>query len=141
MAASIETIWIEEANRGLLDNVAEGVFDKPIQSRFVDVYLGNPYNWLVVAMIDGMVVGQCMAVILQTPDKGSEIFLNEIGTGDDWLRQGIAEALMQALFKRADAAGIEEIWLGTEPDNSPARALYKNHAATEEDAVIYYLDW
>ena len=136
-----DIVWITESNRDLLDNVAEGVFDKPIKAQFLDEYLANKHNWLVVSAVDGLVVGQCMAVILQTPDKGSEIFLNEIGTGDDWRRQGIAESLMQALFKRADEAGIDEIWLGTEPDNLPARGLYKKHSAKEEDAIIYYLDW
>ena len=141
MSAGHDIVWIDAGNRRYLENVAPGVFDKSIRREFVDVYLANESNWLVVALVDDLVVGQCMAVILQTPDKGSEIFLNEIGTGDDWRRQGIAESLMQALFKRADDAGIDEIWLGTEPDNVPARGLYKKHAATEEDAVIYYLDW
>lgn len=133
--------WIDPSNRALLANVAEGVFDEPIREDYLEAYLANPYNWLAVALIENLVVGQCMAVVLQTPDKGSEIFLNEIGTGDDWRRRGIARALLGSLFARADAAGIDEIWLGTEIDNLPARALYKNHAATEEAAVIYYLDW
>ncbi len=141
MPADIEIIWVDQSNRHLLDNVAAGVFDRAIAAKYLDAYLANPHNWLAVAVIGDLVVGQCMSVVLQTPDKGEEIFLAEIGTGDDWLRQGAAEALMQALFKRADEAGIEEIWLGTEPDNVPARGLYKKHAATEEDAVIYYLDW
>ena len=136
-----DIVWIDAANRGLLDNVAEGVFDKTVQPEFVDAYVENRMNWLVVAVVDGLVVGQCMAVVMQTPDKGSEIFLNEIGTGEEWRRKGIADSLMTALFQRADETGIGEIWLGTEPDNKPARGLYKKHAATEEDAVIYYLDW
>lgn len=141
MKQAHDIVWIATSNRGLLDNVAEGVFDKPIRPEFLDTYLANPLNWLAVAMVDGLVTGQCMAVMLQTPDKGTEIFLNEIGTGDEWRRRGIANSLMAALFERADAAGIDEIWLGTEPENEPARNLYRQHAAKEEDAVIYYLDW
>lgn len=141
MHAPFAICWIEPANQTLLDNIAEGVFDGPIRQDYLQAYLANRYNWLAVALIENLVVGQCMATVLQTPDKGSEIFLNEIGTGDDWRRRGIARALLRSLFARADAAGIGEIWLGTEIDNLPARALYENHAATEEAAVIYYLDW
>ncbi|QJB68386.1 GNAT family N-acetyltransferase [Parasphingorhabdus halotolerans] len=141
MVQSHAIVWIDTSNRSLLDDVAEGVFDKSIQTEFVDVYLANAMNWLAVAVVDGLIVGQCMSVVLQTPDKGTEIFLNEIGTGDVWRRKGIADSLIAALFDRADEAGIDEIWLGTEPDNLAARGLYKKHAATQEDAVIYYLDW
>jgi len=45
------------------------------------------------------------------------------------------------MFDRADDEGIEEIWLGTEPDNVPARRLYESTGANGEEAIIYYLEW
>lgn len=133
--------WISANNADLLTNVAEGVFDHAIDRDRLKAYLANQLNWMCVAMHGDMVVGMCMSVIHLHPDKPTELFLDEIGTGDDWRRQGIARSLMQMVFDRADAEGIDEIWLGTEPDNLPARGLYESTGAKAEPAVIYYLEW
>ena len=93
-----------------------------------------------VAIKDDVVVGMVMAVIHDHPDKPTELFLDEIGTGDDWRRQGIARALMEFLFARADDKGIEEIWLGTETDNEAANGLYRGFEHKRENAVIYYFE-
>lgn len=82
-----------------------------------------------------------MAVVHNHPDKPTELFLDEIGTGDDWRRNGIARFMIQAVFERADAEGIEQIWLGTEPDNEAANGLYQGFKHERENAVIYYFDW
>jgi aminoglycoside 6'-N-acetyltransferase I len=137
----LKTDWITASNSALLDRIAPGVFDHPIDAARLAIYLSGPGNWLCVARHQGLVIGMVMAVIHHHPDKPTELFLDEIGTGDDWRRQGVARVLMQELFKRADAEGIGEIWLGTEPDNMPARGLYESFGYEREDAVIYYLDW
>lgn len=141
MALGLETIWIDDSMAGVLDRVAPGTFDHAIDPVRLKKYLASPGNWMCVARQNGLVVGMLMAVIHDHPDKPTELFLDEIGTGDDWRRQGIARALVRKLFKRADAEGIEEIWLGTETDNVPARGLYESFGHEREDAVIYYLDW
>ena len=133
--------WIDGSNAHLLGKVAEGVFDHAIDPGRLGTYLAGSANWMCVALVDGLVVGMLMAVIHTHPDKETELFLDEIGTGDDWRRKGIAKALMGELFARADAEGIEEIWLGTEPDNVPARGLYESFRHEREDAVIYFFDW
>lgn len=133
--------WIGNANKNALEDVAAGVFDESIKPDRRDRYLENPANWMVLAILDGQVVGQCMCVVHDHPDKQTELFLDEIGTGDDFRRRGIAQSLMEAVFARADENGIEEIWLGTEPDNLPARALYEKSCGESEPAIIYYLDW
>ena len=141
MPVEIETRWIDARNANMLDRVAPGVFDHAIDPQRLAVFLSNPCNWLCVALHEGLVVGMCMAVVHHHPDKPTELFLDEIGTGDDWRRQGIAKRLMQMVFDRADAEGLDEIWLGTEPDNWPARGLYEGTGAKSEPAVIYYLEW
>ena len=141
MPVEIETRWIDARNANMLDRVAPGVFDHAIDPQRLAIYLANPCNWLCVALHEGQVVGMCMCVVHHHPDKPTELFLDEIGTGDDWRRQGIAKRLMQMVFDRADAEGLDEIWLGTEPDNWPARGLYEGTGAKSEPAVIYYLEW
>ncbi len=141
MRHSFEAHWIDEGNTQLLDRIADGVFDHAIDPDRLKAYIANPLNWMCVALHDTQVVGMCMSVIHLHPDKPTELFLDEIGTGDDWRRQGVARQLMQMVFDRCDAEGIEEIWLGTEPDNVAARGLYEGFKHEREDAVIYYFDW
>ena len=141
MKATFDTVWISSENSQLLDRVADGVFDHAIDSEKLKAFLANSLNWMCLALHEGVVVGMCMSVIHLHPDKPTELFLDEIGTGDDWRRQGIARQLMQMVFDRCDAEGIDEIWLGTEPDNVAARGLYEGFKHEREHAVIYYFDW
>lgn len=136
-----DTHWIAAQNARLLDRVAPGTFDHTIDHERLARYLANSANWMVVAMKGNLVVSMCMCVVHDHPDKPTELFLDEIGTGDAWRKQGAARLLMKKVFERADAEGIEEIWLGTEPDNVPARALYESTGAKSEPALIYYLEW
>ncbi len=136
-----DTVWVDAENAHLLDRVADGVFDHAIDPRNLKAYLAVPQNWMCLALNEGLVVGMVMCVVHLHPDKPTELYLDEIGTGDDWRRQGIARQLMQMVFDRADAEGFDEIWLGTEPDNLPARGLYESTGAKGEAALIYYLEW
>lgn len=133
--------WINASNADCLDNVAPGVFDHAIDPQRLAKYLSSAGNSMIVALHEAQVVGMCMAVVHDHPDKPAELFLDEIGTGDEWRRKGIARSLIEALCKRADDEGIEEIWLATEPDNGAAHGLYEAFKHEREDAVIHYLDW
>ena len=136
-----ELIWVEKSNQSVLRNVAQGVFDEAIKPDRLARYLDNSANLMVLAVRDGLTIGQCMCVIHDHPDKETELYLDEIGTGDDWRRLGVAQSLMDAVFAKADELGIEEIWLGTEPDNVAARGLYEKTGAKGEKAIVYYLEW
>ena len=136
-----DTCWITPQNAGLLDRVAHGTFDHPIDSDRLACYLVNSQNWMCVALVDGVVVSMCMCVVHDYPDKPSELFLDEFGTGVDWRAQGAARSILKKVFDRADAQGIEEIWLITESHNVAARALYEGTGAKGEPALIYYLKW
>ncbi len=141
MPAEITIHWVDVSNASLLDNIAPGVFDEAIDPARLSAYLAMPANLMCVAIKGGLVVGMCMCVIHLHPDKPTELYLDEIGTGDDWRRQGIARALMLKVFERADDEDIDEIWLGTEPDNIAAIGLYESFGVKGEEALIYYLDW
>ena len=45
--------------------------------------------------------------------------------------------LLTRILDMAKDMGFEEIWLGTEDDNIPARALYKSAGGEEESFVMY----
>lgn len=58
------------------------------------------------------------------------MFISEVGFPAAYEGQGIAKRLRVALFQRAAELGCFEAWTATEPENSPAQALY-----TETDGV------
>ena len=132
--------WIDPDCAGLLTRVAPGTFDHAIDPDRLATYLANPANWLGVALRSDLVVAMVMGVVHTHPDKETELFLDEIGTGDDWRRMGLARGLIEFLFARAKAEGIGTIWLATEPDNIAARQLYEGFEHARENAVIYYFD-
>ena len=85
-----------------------------------------------------LVVGMATGVYYCHPDKPETLWVNEVGTGDDWRRRGIARKLMTALFAHAKARGVVEAWLGTENDNHAARGLYETLEPEEEEPFILY---
>lgn len=123
----------------LLGRVADGVFDEPVRPDRLARYLEAPGHLMVLALTDGMVVGQCVGVIHHHPDKPSELYVDEVGTADAWLRQGIATAMLAELFAWGRELGCEEAWLGTETDNAAALALYRRHAPTEDETMQFFV--
>ncbi|WP_245277842.1 hypothetical protein [Mesorhizobium sp. L48C026A00] len=57
----------------LVMRVAEDVFDEPVRLDRLAAYLREPGHFMIVALADGTVVGQCAAVIHRHPDKVSEL--------------------------------------------------------------------
>ena len=123
-----------------LDNVAEDVFDHPVRSDYVAAVLASPDHVMMLALAQGQVVGMGSAVFYYHPDKPRNMWINEVGTAEAWRRRGVATKIMQALLRAADEAGCQGVWLATEHDNAPARALYRHMDARESDGVVVY-DW
>jgi aminoglycoside 6'-N-acetyltransferase I len=120
-----------------LDGVADGVFDEPVDAQRLAAYLADPGHILFVAIVGSLVVGQCAAVIHRHPDKLTELYIDEVGVAPGFTRQGIARRLLDAMLAFGKASGCEEAWVGTEPDNQPARGLYESGGATAEPFVMY----
>jgi ribosomal protein S18 acetylase RimI-like enzyme len=121
----------------LLDRVADDVFDEPIDPRRLAAYLAEPNHLMIVALADGEVVGQCAAVIHRHPDKVTELYIDEVGVAPAWQRRGIARQMLDAMFALGKSLGCAETWVGTEPDNHPARGLYEARGVTAEPFVMY----
>ena len=63
------------------------------------------------------------------PDKGTEMFLYELGVDEDARRQGVATALVNALAALARERGCYGMWVGVDTDNAAARATYRRAGA------------
>ncbi|MBT1158932.1 GNAT family N-acetyltransferase [Aminobacter anthyllidis] len=140
---SIEIRRLRSGDEHLLDTVADDVFDEPVDHARLTACLASPGHLLFVALDEGQVVAQAAAMVHRHPDKPSELYVDEVGVSPAWQRRGIANRLVDALFAAGRELGCAEAWLGTEPDNLPARALYerrKEPAGPAETFVMYVYD-
>jgi len=117
-------------------NVAEGVFDNPVDAGLVEEFLADARHHVVVALSSGQIVGVASGVHYVHPDKPAELWINEVGVAPAVQAQGIGKQLVRALLDRGSQLGCVEAWLGTEASNTAARRLY---AATggKEEAMVY----
>ncbi|TIQ35656.1 MAG: GNAT family N-acetyltransferase [Mesorhizobium sp.] len=137
---NVEIRRLHPGDDALVMRVANDVFDEPVRPDRLAAYLASPGHFMIVAVVEGMVVGQCAAVIHRHPDKVSELYIDEVGVAPPFQRQGIARKMLDAMFEIGRECGCEEAWVGTEPDNLPARALYETQKEPHgkgEDFVMY----
>ena len=121
----------------LFDRVAPDVFDEPVDRGRLAAYLAEPSHHMVVAIRDGEIVGQVAAVVHRHPDKVTELYIDEVGVTPGLHRRGIARQMLAAMLALGRTLGCEEAWVGTEPDNQPARGLYDSLGVTAEPFVMY----
>jgi ribosomal protein S18 acetylase RimI-like enzyme len=135
--AGLEIRRIGPDDATLFDRVAPDVFDAPVDPQRLAAYLREPNHFMFVAVRDGEVVGQVAAVIHRHPDKPTELYIDEVGVTPGLHRQGIARRMLDATLALGKSQGCEEAWVGTEPDNVPARALYESYGVKAEPFVMY----
>ncbi len=113
------------ADEKLLNQVAEGVFDDPIQPASARMFLSDPRHHLVVAVEDQTVVGFATAVHYEHPDKRyPEMWVNEVGVAPTHRGHGLARRIITLLFEVAAQLGCREAWVLTDEENAPAMGLY-----------------
>jgi aminoglycoside 6'-N-acetyltransferase I len=113
------------------------VFDHAVQPRWADAFLADRRHHLVVALDDGVVVGMVSALDYVHPDKAPQLWINEVGVAAAHRRQGVALLMLRAMLDHGRALGCTEAWVGTEPDNVAARALYERAGGTSESTLLY----
>ena len=134
---TVEIRLLGPDDRGVLERVAPGVFDHPVEPRWADAFLANPRHHLVVALDDGIVVGMVSALDYVHPDKAPQLWINEVGVAATHRRQGVALRMLRAMLAHGRALGCTEAWVGTEQDNVAARALYERAGGTPEPSLLY----
>ena len=133
----LEIRRLAAGDESLFDRVAEEVFDEPIHPGRLAAYLSAPGHHMVVALLDGEVVGQVAAVVHRHPDKPAELYIDEVGVTPALQRRGLARRMLDEMFALGRALGCEEAWVGTELDNDPARGLYEARGAEAEPFAMY----
>lgn len=101
-------------------------------------FLADPGHHLLVAHVDDDAAGFVSGVELIHPDKGTEMFLYELGVDEAFRRRGIATALVEALAELARIRGCHGMWVLTDDGNSAATGTYRAAGGTSAgDQVMF----
>lgn len=114
------------------------LFDRSLDEACVSRFLAQPGHHLLFAWSGAEPVGFISGMELTHPDKGTEMYVNELGVAKTARRRGVASALIRALNQVAAESGCRAVWVATEPSNRAAVATYlRAGAAPAENAVIF----
>jgi len=138
-STDFEILRLSPENAAVLDRVADEVFDEPVRSERLAAYLAEPGHVMLVALVGKIVVGQCAAVVHRHPDKVTELYIDEVGVAPAFQRKGIARAMVERMLAIGKELGCGEAWVGTEPDNLPARGLYEGLEVRRDKAENFVL--
>jgi ribosomal protein S18 acetylase RimI-like enzyme len=120
---------------------AAALFDHPPEPAATRRFLEESTHHLLIAYDAGAApVGFVTGVETTHPDKGTEMFLYELGVDESRRREGVGSALVGALAALARQRGCYGMWVGTEDDNVAARRTYERAGAQPTPAQII-LEW
>ncbi|GLY96980.1 N-acetyltransferase [Actinoplanes sp. NBRC 103695] len=120
---------------------APDLFDGPPLVEATRDFLERPGHHLLFAYDDaGRAVGMISGVETIHPDKGTEMFVYELGVAPAARLQGVGTALVRALAELGRERGCYGMWVGTENDNAAAQATYRKAGASAEEPFLL-LNW
>lgn len=119
---------------------ASDLFDHPVRPDWAARFLDSAGHHLLVAYLDGVPAGMVTGVEMTHPDKGTEMFLYELGVDEAYRGRGAGRALVTALADLARAGGCYGMWVLTEAGNTVARATYRAAGAAETSTDLQ-LTW
>jgi aminoglycoside 6'-N-acetyltransferase I len=102
-------------------------------------FLAHPDTLLLVARWNGEVCGFLSAYRLQRFDRRrAEVLLYEIGVAESFRRRGVGRALVEEAKRWTAEVSADELWVLTENDNAPARALYATTGGREQTGMTMF---
>src|SRR3954462_8224126 len=120
---------------------AADLFDSSPSPEATERFLANPTHHLLFAFDGGeRAVGMISGVEMIHPDKGTEMFIYELGVAPAARLRGVGSGLVSPLAEIARANGCYGIWVVTETGNEAALATYRRAGASEE-ATFVLLNW
>ena len=134
---TVEIIQLNQSNMHILNNYDEDIFDEKIVPHRLSALLREHNQILLVAIMEGIVVGQVLGLIHRHPDKPTELYIDDLGVSEKFQRRGIATRLLEELSRIGIKEGCEEVWVATEPDNEPAIKFYRSLNFSSRMAVVF----
>jgi ribosomal protein S18 acetylase RimI-like enzyme len=119
---------------------AGALFDHRPDEAATERFLRSPGHHLLLAYVGGTPAGMVTGVEMTHPDKGTEMFLYELGVDEAFRNRGVGRALVGALRDLARERGCYDMWALTDDDNPAALATYQA-AGGRRDELSRMLLW
>lgn len=120
---------------------ASHLFDGPARDDATTRFLDDPSHHLLVAYERDAPAGFVSGVEITHPDKGTEMFLYELGVDRRFRGRGIGRSLVTALAELARDRGCYGMFVLTDHDNRAALATYRSAGGVREADGIVMLSW
>jgi len=137
MDSAITIKILQRGDEAVLENVTADVFDGDVCHHLTKEFLDDNRHHLVIAEKGGKVIGFVSAVHYVHPDKGPELWINEVGVSPTHQGCGVGKAMLSAMLKIGRQIGCAEAWVLTDRLNTPATRLYASLNGKESEAVMF----
>ncbi len=137
--AHVDIRRLGAGDEALMDAVSPN-FDAPVKAPAATRFLTAEDHHILVAYDGSSAAGFVTGVETTHPDKGTEMFLYELGVGEAFRGRGIGKALVTALAAVARRRGCYGMWVLADGDNDAALATYVAAGAVEQSHPIM-LGW
>jgi GNAT superfamily N-acetyltransferase len=127
----VDITMLAPHNASILGRVAPGVFDHPVDPRWSGEFLRDPRHHLAIAVSEGVIVGFASGVHYVHPDKGPELWINEVGVAPIVRGRGIGGRLVARLCDHGRELGCREAWVLTDYTNRAAIHMYAKAGGLE----------
>ncbi|CAL9449981.1 GNAT family N-acetyltransferase [Streptomyces sp. enrichment culture] len=116
------------------------LFDRPVRPEAAERFLAAAGHHLLLAYVAGEPAGFVSGVETVHPDKGTEMFLYELGVAEAHRRRGIGRALVERLTELARERGCYGQWVPVDTGDDVAVATYRS-AGGGEDGSCTVMTW
>ena len=111
-----------------------------LSEAYLERLLASPSFWAVAAFEDGRVVGGLTAhTIPMTRSQSAELFVFDLAVHEDFRRRGIGGRLVATLRALAAEAGISEVFVPADEDDTHALEFYRSLAGRE--SAVSFFTW
>jgi GNAT superfamily N-acetyltransferase len=117
------------------------LFDRPVLADAVDRFVADDAHHLLLAMEGDSAVGFVSGVEMTHPDKGTEMFLYELGVAEPMRNRGVGRSLVAALADLARERGCYGMWVLTDDGNPAALRAYAAAGGVRERPDSALLSW
>ncbi len=135
----ISIVKVTAANAALLGRVDPDVFDHEIDPARIAAYVADALHAMFVAVDGDLVVGQIRGSVHLQPDRGPDLYIDNLGTAPSHQRRGIATDMIQAMLDWGTAQGCGYAWVATETDNDGAKGFYAAQNFTHDTIAMFAL--
>ncbi|MGO6846624.1 GNAT family N-acetyltransferase [Rhizobium ruizarguesonis] len=137
MPEVITTCRLTRDTVGLLENIAEEVFDQEINAQRLATYLKSSGHLMIIAVCEKQVIGQIAAYVHSHPDRASDVYIDHLGVAPPFQRRGVARRLLDEVLAWGKTLDCDQAWIVTDTENNAARALYEGRGAAAEPIVMF----